>query len=72
MSLKETIEKIKNLEIEKTNLLAEIEGLKKMVDAKAMALENEVGALRDEVKSLKTLINGSEVTIEKAIPPTNV
>jgi hypothetical protein len=66
-SLKESIEKIKNLEAEKKNLLLEIEGLKKMADEKAVALEKEVGALRDEVKSLKTLIGGSEPKAEEAI-----
>ncbi len=55
-SLKNTIEKIKTLESEKKNLLAEIEGLKKIADAKAVSLESEVGALRDEVKSLKILV----------------
>jgi uncharacterized protein (UPF0335 family) len=60
-SLKNTIEKIKTLEAEKKNLLAEIEGLKKIADAKAVSLESEVGALRDEVKSLKTLV-GSELS----------
>ena len=55
-SLKNTIEKIKILEAEKKNLLAEIEGLKKIVDAKTVTLESEVGALRDEVKSLRTLV----------------
>ena len=55
-SLKTTIEKIKTLEAEKKNLLLEIETLKKMADAKAATLENEVGLLRDEVKSLKTLM----------------
>ncbi len=55
-SLKNTIEKIKTLETEKKNLLVEIEGLKKIADAKAVALESEVGLLRDEVKSLKTLV----------------
>jgi uncharacterized protein (UPF0335 family) len=55
-SLKNTIEKIKTLEAEKKNLLAEIEGLKKIADAKAVTLENEVGVLRDELKSLKTLV----------------
>jgi hypothetical protein len=63
-SLKITIEKIKNLEAEKKNLLLEIEGLKKTADAKAIALESEVGTLRDEVKSLKVLINGSEPSTE--------
>ena len=66
-SLKESIEKIKNLEAEKKNLLLEIEGLKKMANEKAVALEKEVGALRDEVKSLKTLIGGSEPKAEEAI-----
>jgi hypothetical protein len=56
ISLKNTIEKIKTLEAEKKNLLVEIEGLKKIADAKAVSLESEVGALRDEVKTLKTLV----------------
>ena len=55
-SLKSTIDKIKSLESEKKSLLVEIEGLKKMADAKAATLENEVGLLRDEVKSLKVLV----------------
>jgi hypothetical protein len=55
-SLQKTIEKIKNLEAEKKSLLFEIEGLKKMADAKAIALENEISALREEVKSLKVLM----------------
>jgi uncharacterized protein (UPF0335 family) len=55
-SLKDTIEKIKNLETEKKNLLLEIEELKKMADAKATALECEVAALREEAKSLKSLM----------------
>jgi hypothetical protein len=44
------------LESEKKNLLVEIEGLKKIADAKAATLESEVGLLRDEVKSLKVLV----------------
>ncbi len=56
MSLKGTIEKIKNLEVERNNLLLEIETLKKLADAKANALESEVAALRDEVKSLKIAV----------------
>jgi uncharacterized coiled-coil DUF342 family protein len=64
-SLKNTVEKIKSLEAEKKNLLAEIEGLKKMADAKAITLESEVGALRDEVKSLKTLVGAEPITQNK-------
>ncbi len=58
--LKDTIEKIKNLENEKKNLLLEIAELKKMADVKATALESEVGALRDEIKSLKLLMSGPD------------
>jgi len=61
MSLKNTIEKIKALEAEKRNLQMEIEALKKIADAKAVRLESEVCALRDEVKSLKMLVSGPEL-----------
>jgi hypothetical protein len=64
-SLKSTIDKIKALEAEKKNLLVEIEGLKKMADAKALALESEVGMLRDEVKSLKVLVGPEASTPNK-------
>jgi hypothetical protein len=60
MSLKNTLDKIKALETEKRNLLFELDGLKKLADAKANALEHEVGALRDEVKSLKILMGQPE------------
>ena len=65
-SLKNTIDKIKSLENEKKNLLVEIEGLKKMADAKVATLENEVGFLRDEVKSLK-VIEGPEASAPNKI-----
>ena len=64
-SLKNTIEKIKTLEAEKKNLLVEIEGLKKIADSKAAALESEVVLLRDEVKSLKTLVGPEHSTQSK-------
>lgn len=64
-SLKNTVEKIKTLEAEKKNLLVEIEGLKKIADAKAVALESEVGALRDELKSLKTLVGPGPIPQSK-------
>ena len=53
------------MEAEKKNLLAEIEGLKKIADAKAVSLESEVVALRDEVKSLKTLVGPEPSTQSK-------
>ncbi len=59
-TLKTTIDKIKTLETEKTSLLLEIEELKKMADAKANALENEVGVLRDEVRTLRIVIGQPE------------
>jgi hypothetical protein len=66
-SLKTTIEKIRALEVEKKNLLVEIEGLKKMVDAKALSLENEVGALREEAKALKVLVTGPETVVSNKL-----
>ncbi len=54
--LKDTNEKIRNLEIEKKNLLAEIEELQKMADVKAAILENEVASLREEIESVKILL----------------
>ncbi|MGA2682606.1 MAG: hypothetical protein ABSF44_12495 [Candidatus Bathyarchaeia archaeon] len=55
-SLQNTIMKIKNLEAEKKSLLSEIDELNKMADAKASDLEAEVASLREEAKTLKTLI----------------
>jgi hypothetical protein len=66
-SLKTTIEKIRALEVEKKNLLVEIEGLKKMVDAKALSLENEVGALREEAKALKVLVTGPDTVVSNKL-----
>ena len=56
-SLKDTVEKIKSLEDEKKNLLVEIDELKKMADTRATALESEVSALREEIKSLRIMMN---------------
>jgi uncharacterized protein (UPF0335 family) len=55
-NLKETIDKIKNLEAEKKALIVEIDELKKTADAKAVALEKEVAMLREEARSLKLLM----------------
>jgi len=55
-SLQNTIQKIRNLESEKKSLLSEIDELKKMADAKASALETEIASLREEAKTLKTLM----------------
>ena len=63
-SLKGRIEKIKNLEAEKKNLLLEIEELQKVADAKTAALESEVSILRDEIKSLKILMGESKSSVD--------
>ena len=60
-SFKSTVEKIRALEVERKNLLLEIEELKRMADAKAKALESEINMLRDEVKSLRVLLRGEEL-----------
>jgi hypothetical protein len=56
MSSKSTVEKLKNLEEEKLSLIAEVENLKRVADARANALANEIAALRAEIKSLSALI----------------
>lgn len=63
-TLKNLREKLKTLETERANLLLEIDELKKMAEAKANALESEVGMLREEVKSLKQLLGVGEMDIE--------
>jgi cell shape-determining protein MreC len=59
-SFKIIVEKIRNLETERKNLILEIEELKKMADSKAKALESEVNMLREEVKSLRVLLGAEE------------
>ena len=60
-SLQNTIEKIKSLEAEKMSLLAEIDELKKLADAKASALETEIASLREEAKTLKSLMGQEQL-----------
>jgi hypothetical protein len=59
-SFKSVAEKIKSLENDRRNLMLEIEELKKLADSKAKALESEVGMLREEVRSLRLILGGSE------------
>lgn len=59
-SFKSVIDKIRNLETERKNLMLEIEELKRMADSKAKALESEVSMLREEVRSLRVLLGGEE------------
>ncbi len=60
-TLKTLREKLKTLETERASLLLEIDGLKKMAEDKANALESEVGMLREEVQSLKQLLGVDEL-----------
>ncbi|MBS7616486.1 hypothetical protein KEJ45_04740 [Candidatus Bathyarchaeota archaeon] len=55
-TLKNLREKIKTLETERTNLMIEIEKLKKAAESRVSALESEVNMLREEVKSLRELL----------------
>ena len=64
-SFKDIIQKLRSLQAERKSLLSEIEELKKIAEAKAIALENEVAALRDEVQSLKILMSGSDPYVDK-------
>ena len=63
-SLRIITERIKTLDAEKNNLLLEIEELKKLAESKTKALESEVGMLREEVESLRTLLG-----VEAMDPP---
>ena len=66
-SLQNTIQKIRNLEAEKKSLLSEIDELKKMADAKASALEAEIASLREEAKTLKTLMGQDQLIQQPSV-----
>lgn len=53
-------EKIADLEKEKTELIAEIEKLRKKAEEKANTLEEEVAELSKEAESLKKLVEDLE------------
>jgi predicted nucleic acid-binding Zn-ribbon protein len=55
--LKEKIEKLKS---ERTELLEEIDNLKKAGEKRASTLEKEVASLREEVESLKEMLGDFE------------
>jgi predicted nucleic acid-binding Zn-ribbon protein len=61
-TLKNLREKIKTLETERSNLMIEIDKLKKVAESRASALESEVSMLREEVKSLRDLLGYKEET----------
>ncbi|MBS7633010.1 hypothetical protein KEJ15_05255 [Candidatus Bathyarchaeota archaeon] len=55
-TLKNLREKIKTLETERSNLIIEIESLKKVAESRVSALQSEVNILREEVKSLRDVL----------------
>ncbi len=59
-TLRSLRKKIERLESEKTDLLEEIERVRKVGEEKASALETDVAALRKEVESLKELVGSLE------------
>ena len=61
-TLKNLREKIKTLETERSNLMIEIDKLRKVAESRVTALESEVGMLREEVKSLRDLLGYTEET----------
>ena len=58
-TLRSLHEKIMILETDRSGLLVEIENLKKVAQARANALETEVTRLREELKSLRELLDAS-------------
>ncbi len=60
LTLKNLREKIKTLETERSNLMIEIENLRKVAESRVIALESEVTMLREEVKSLRDLLGYTE------------
>lgn len=50
-------EKVAKLELEKVELLAELEDLREMAETKAGSLEDEVAQLREEAEELKKLLD---------------
>jgi len=50
-------EKIAKLELEKVELLAELEDLREKAETKAGSLEDEVAQLREEAEELKKILD---------------
>jgi len=51
--IRENVERIRTLEVEKKKLLLEIKKLEKKADAKTVKLENEILLLKEQVNSMK-------------------
>ena len=53
VDIRENVERIRTLEVEKKKLLLEIQKLEKIADAKTAKLENEILLLKEQVNSMK-------------------
>ena len=62
-TIKALKEKISTLEEEKASLMSEIETLRKSAEARAVALEAEVGQMREEAKLLRDIVGKSEPVV---------
>lgn len=72
-TIKALKEKIAKLQSEKSNLMTEIENLRKMAEARVVTLETEVGQMREEAKSLRDLLGNADpavltVTQNQSVP----
>ena len=56
-TLRSIREKIAKLELEKAELLAELEDLREKAETKAGSLEDEVAHLREEAEELKKMLD---------------
>jgi uncharacterized protein (UPF0335 family) len=56
LTLSELKQKIERLEEEKTQLMEDVNGLRKDAEGKAIALECEVAVLKEEAESLRRML----------------
>ena len=59
-SFKATADRLKDLEKQKLSLQAEVEDLRKMAEAKALSLSNEISNLKEDIDALKSLMAGEK------------
>ncbi|MGD6806081.1 MAG: hypothetical protein ACQCN4_03890 [Candidatus Bathyarchaeia archaeon] len=57
-SLKDTVNRLKELESQKLRLQTEVEELKRIAEAKASALSNDISNLKEDINALKSLMEG--------------
>jgi len=55
-SLKDTVDRLKSLEVEKLSLIAQVDDLRRLADAKADGLAIEINALKEELNQLMAVV----------------